>query len=42
MQNAGFAMGSIVMLVGQVYFMPLEPVIDYSNNESADSDSVNV
>ena len=42
MQYACFGMGFIVMLIGQVYFMPLEPVIDYSNNESADSDSVNV
>ena len=42
MQYGGFGMGFIVMLFGQVYFMPLEPVLDYSNNESADSDSVNV
>ena len=42
MQYGGFGMGFIVMLIGQVYFMPLEPVINYSNNESVDSDSVNV
>ena len=42
MQYAGFGMGFIVMLIGQVYFMPSEPAIDYSNNESADSDYVNV
>lgn len=40
MQYAGFGMGFIVMLIGQVYFMPLEPVVDYSNNDSVDNDPV--
>ena len=40
MQYAGFGMGFIVMLIGQVYFMPLEPVVDHSNNDSVDNDSV--
>ena len=40
MQYAGFGMGLIVMLIGQVYFMPSEPVVDYSNNETVDNDLV--
>ena len=36
MQYAGFGMGFIVMLIGQAYFMPLQPVVDHCNNDSVD------
>ncbi len=40
MQHAGFVMGFIVMFIGQVYFMPLEPVVDHIINDSVDNDHV--
>ena len=40
MQYAGFGTGFIVMLIGQVYFMPLETVVHHTNNDSFDNESV--
>ena len=40
MQYVGFGMGFIVILTGQVYFMSLEPVVDYSDSDSVDNDFV--
>ena len=40
MQYAGFGTGFIVMLIGQVYFMPLEAVVHHTSNDSFDNESV--
>ena len=40
MQYAGFGTGFIAMLIGQVYFMPLETVVHHTNNDSFDNESV--
>lgn len=40
MQYAGFGTGFIAMLIGQVYFMPLETVVHHTSNDSFDNESV--